>query len=56
MGTLTIRENLMFSANMRLSTHYSEEEKKERVAEAIDDLDLNHCADTRVSNILRSST
>jgi len=54
MGTLTVRENLMFSANMRLSSHYSEEEKRERVQEAIDELDLVNCADTRVSNVLRS--
>ena len=49
-GTLTVRENLMFSANVRLSDDVSGVERKERVRKIIDDLGLTDCADTRVGN------
>ena len=48
MGTLTVRENLMFSANLRLPQTMSDEEKDDRVDEAIEDLGLDKCADTKV--------
>jgi len=48
MGTLTVRENLMFSANLRLPQSMSSEEKTERVDEAIEELGLDKCADTKV--------
>jgi len=48
MGTLTARENLMFSANLRLPQTMSDDEKRDRVDEAIEELGLAKCADTKV--------
>ena len=48
MGTLTIRENFMFSANVRLPTSVSKEEKERRVDDVVNSLGLLHCADTKV--------
>ena len=48
MGTLTPRENFMFSANLRLSSSVSQEEKERRVQETIYELGLVHCADSKV--------
>jgi ATP-binding cassette subfamily G (WHITE) protein 2 len=47
-GTLTVRENLMFSANVRLSDDVSNDERKERVTKVIHDLGLESCADTKM--------
>ncbi|CAF4778600.1 unnamed protein product, partial [Rotaria sp. Silwood2] len=47
-GTLTVRENLMFSANVRLSDDVSNKERKERVTKVIHDLQLEACADTKI--------
>jgi len=52
MGTLTVRENLMFSANLRLPDSLSQKEKHHRVTETIQELGLTSCANTKVSNIL----
>ncbi|CAF3334940.1 unnamed protein product [Rotaria socialis] len=46
--TLTIRENLMFSANIRLPRDVSHVERVERVIKVISDLGLESCADTTV--------
>ncbi|XP_072038572.1 broad substrate specificity ATP-binding cassette transporter ABCG2-like isoform X1 [Amphiura filiformis] len=48
MGTLTVRENLAFSASLRLSKKISKKEKKERVEDIIMELGLTKCADTKV--------
>lgn len=49
MGTLTVRENLAFSANLRLSRkEYSSSDKKMRVDSVIQELGLKDCADTKV--------
>jgi len=48
MGTLSVRENLMFSANLRLPGTMSDDEKRDRVDEAIEELGLDKCADTKV--------
>jgi len=56
MGTLTVRENLTFSANLRLPSSLSQKEKRNRVEETLQELGLVSCADTKVSNILQSST
>ncbi len=49
MGTLTVRENLAFSANLRLSRkEYSSADKDLRVDSVIQDLGLKDCADTKV--------
>ena len=47
-GTLTVRENLMFSANVRLPYGTSLEEREERVERTIQELGLESCADTRI--------
>jgi ATP-binding cassette subfamily G (WHITE) protein 2 len=47
-GTLTVRENLMFSANVRLPKDVSQSERAERVTKVINELGLESCADTRI--------
>ena len=47
-GTLTVRENLMFSANLRISDSVSTKEKAAKVEETIKELGLEKCADTKV--------
>ncbi|KAF3687893.1 ATP-binding cassette sub-family G member 2 Urate exporter [Channa argus] len=49
MGTLTVRENLLFSANLRLNPkHYSTTDKHSRVEAIIQDLGLEDCANTKI--------
>ncbi|XP_017284377.1 broad substrate specificity ATP-binding cassette transporter ABCG2b isoform X1 [Kryptolebias marmoratus] len=49
MGTLTVRENLLFSANLRLSPKlYSSADKNNRVSAILQDLGLTDCADTKI--------
>ncbi|KAL7982111.1 hypothetical protein Chor_001168 [Crotalus horridus] len=48
MGTLTVRENLMFSAALRLPLSTSKYEKKQRVEQVLKELDLTKVADTKV--------
>ncbi len=47
-GTLTVRENIMFSANVRLRPDVSLKERQERVEEVIEQLGLESCANTRM--------
>jgi ATP-binding cassette subfamily G (WHITE) protein 2 len=47
-GTLTVRENLMFSANLRLPNDVRDIERVSRVTRVIHDLGLESCADTRI--------
>lgn len=47
-GTLTVRENLAFSANLRLPKDTSEEQKQAIVRLVIEQLGLEKCADARV--------
>lgn len=47
-GTLTVRENIMFSANVRLPTTMSLEEKQNTVNEVLSQLGLEKCADSAV--------
>jgi ATP-binding cassette subfamily G (WHITE) protein 2 len=49
-GTLTVRENLMFSANVRLPNDVSDNERRERVTKLIHDLGLESCANTKIGN------
>ncbi|XP_051773651.1 broad substrate specificity ATP-binding cassette transporter ABCG2c isoform X2 [Ctenopharyngodon idella] len=52
MGTLTVRENLAFSANLRLSRkEYSSSDKKMRVDSVIQELGLKDCADTKIGTM-----
>ncbi|NXL83455.1 ABCG2 protein, partial [Alectura lathami] len=48
MGTLTVRENLQFSAALRLPNSVKEQEKKERVNQIIRELGLSKVADSKV--------
>ncbi|XP_067876390.1 broad substrate specificity ATP-binding cassette transporter ABCG2-like [Heterodontus francisci] len=53
MGTLTVRENLEFSANLRLSKkEYTFEEKQLKVNKVIDELGLQDCANTKIGTEL----
>ncbi|XP_072319908.1 broad substrate specificity ATP-binding cassette transporter ABCG2b [Eucyclogobius newberryi] len=49
MGTLSVRENLLFSANLRLDPkRHSPREKQSRVDAIIQDLGLGDCAHTKI--------
>ncbi|KFV42387.1 ATP-binding cassette sub-family G member 2, partial [Tyto alba] len=48
MGTLTVRENLKFSAALRLPNSVKEQEKNERVNQIIKELGLSKVADSKV--------
>ncbi|CAN9510200.1 unnamed protein product [Ophioblennius macclurei] len=49
MGTLSVRENLLFSANLRLDPkHHSISDKNDKVDSIIQDLGLVDCADTKI--------
>jgi len=48
MGTLTVRENFMFSANLRLPKSIGHKEKARRVDDTIQELGLVSCADSKV--------
>ena len=50
MGTLTVRENLHFSAALRLSKEFKRQDREVRVNMIINDLGLSACADTRVGS------
>ena len=49
MGTLTVKENLMFSANLRLPPSTTTEERARRVDETIAELGLTECQNSKVS-------
>ncbi|XP_062243824.1 broad substrate specificity ATP-binding cassette transporter ABCG2b isoform X2 [Platichthys flesus] len=49
MGTLSVKENLLFSANLRLNPkHYSTMDKYSKVNTIIQDLGLTDCANTKI--------
>ncbi|XP_034087315.1 broad substrate specificity ATP-binding cassette transporter ABCG2b isoform X1 [Gymnodraco acuticeps] len=49
MGTLSVRENLLFSANLRLNPrHHTSADKNSRVDAIIQDLGLTDCAGTKI--------
>ncbi|KAM9445036.1 broad substrate specificity ATP-binding cassette transporter ABCG2 [Clarias gariepinus] len=52
MGTLTVRENLRFSAALRLPMSISQKEKDEKVERLIEELGLTKVADARVGTQL----
>ena len=49
-GSLTVRENLMFSANVRLSTKLTSKEKSTIVDDVIGQLGLEKCANSTVGS------
>lgn len=51
MGTLTVRENLNFSAALRLPTYVSQKEKQQKVNKLIEELGLGRVADSRVKRL-----
>ncbi|XP_071808531.1 broad substrate specificity ATP-binding cassette transporter ABCG2-like isoform X1 [Asterias amurensis] len=51
MGTLTVRENLTFSASVRFRKTVSKADKKRRVQEVIEELSLQDCAETKIGNV-----
>lgn len=50
MGTLSVRENLHFSASLRLSSSTSGLDRKNRVEDLLRDLDLQEVADSKESD------
>ena len=48
MGTLSIKENLEFSAALRLPQNVSKVERDERVHDILEELGLTHVADSKV--------
>lgn len=50
MGTLTVRENLQFSAALRLPRTVSEQEKEKRVDQVIRELGLTKVMHSKVIN------
>nr|XP_033799609.1 broad substrate specificity ATP-binding cassette transporter ABCG2-like isoform X2 [Geotrypetes seraphini] len=52
MGTLTVKENLLFSAALRLPTSINFQEKEERVDQVITELGLTKVANSRVGTEL----
>lgn len=56
MGTLTVRENLCFSAALRLSSAIKMKEKEDRVNRLISDLGLSKVADRRVLAHMQTDT
>lgn len=52
MGTLTVRENLNFSAALRLPAYVSQKEKEQKVNKLIEELGLDRVADSRVGTQL----
>lgn len=51
MGTLTVRENLTFSAALRLPAYVSQKEKEQKVNKLIEELGLGRVADSRVRRL-----
>lgn len=49
-ATLSVRETLMFYANLQLPSSVSQEEKMKRVENLIDDLGLRKVADTKIGS------
>ena len=50
MGTLSVRENISFSAALRLPSVYTRTDRKERVQQVIEELGLTEVADSKVSS------
>ena len=45
---LSVRESIMFSAQLRLPTSVSYQEKENKVNQVISELDLESCSESRV--------
>lgn len=49
---LTVRESIMFSAQLRLPRKFSYYDKEQKVKEVISELGLEHCSDSRVCVVM----
>ena len=49
MGTLTVRENIAFSAALRLPPRYNGNDRRQKVDQVIKELGLTHIADSKVT-------
>jgi ATP-binding cassette, subfamily G (WHITE), eye pigment precursor transporter len=47
-GTLTVREHLIFQSQLRMDRHFSFEDRMRRVEEVITEIGLTKCADTMI--------
>lgn len=56
MGTLTVRENLRFSAALRLPSSVPQSEKEARVNHLIKELGLTKVADSKVKTLIHTQT
>ena len=52
MGTLSVRENIAFSAALRLPTSMTKKERSDKVESVIAELGLSHVANTKVRNFI----
>ena len=50
MGVLTVRENLQFSAALRLPSKMTRKQRRDRVERVIEQLGLQGCANTKVDS------
>lgn len=48
MGSLSVRENLQFSAALRLPSYMTRQQRRQRVEKVISELGLQFCANTKV--------
>lgn len=48
-STLTVKENIAFSAFIRMSPDTTAEERQQRVCDVLEKMNLEDCANTRVS-------
>lgn len=51
MGTLTVRENIAFSAALRLSSEYNWNDRKDKVNQILEELALTEVADSKVGTL-----
>jgi ATP-binding cassette subfamily G (WHITE) protein 2 len=52
-GSLSVRDNLRFSANLRLPKSYSAQQREDTVSEIIEVLGLTRSADTPIGDVFR---
>ena len=53
-STLTVKENIAFSAFIRMSADTTTVEREQRVCDVIEKMNLEECADTRVKHMVHS--
>jgi len=52
MGTLSVRENIAFSAALRLPMSMTRQERSDKVESVISELGLSHVANTKVRKLI----